>query len=60
MMANLVKHICVYCKSVQYIPTRLRNLISKMYCYVCGKSIEETEAEIPKYLSGKNKETDDV
>ena len=57
-MAKLVEHICVYCKSVQYIPTRLRNLISKMYCYVCGKSIEETEAEIPQYLSGKNKEID--
>jgi hypothetical protein len=48
-MAKLVEHICVYCKSVQYIPTRLRNLIDKMYCYVCGKRIEE---RIPKYLGG--------
>ena len=55
-MTNLVKHICVYCKSVQYIPTRLRNLIDKMYCYVCGKSIE---AEIPKYLSGKKETNND-
>ena len=57
-MTNLVKHICVYCKSVQYIPTRLLNLIDKMYCYVCGKSIDKTEAEIPKYLSGKDKKND--
>jgi len=55
-MANLVKHICVYCKSVQYIPTRLRNLIDKMYCYVCGQRIEE---RIPKYLSGKKENDDD-
>ena len=54
-MTKLVEHICVYCKSVQYIPTRLRNLIDKMYCYVCGKRIEE---RIPKYLGGK-KENDD-
>mgnify|MGYP003135179149 FL=1 len=55
-MADLVKHICVYCKSVQYIPTRLRNLISKMYCYVCGKRIEE---RIPKYLGGKKENSND-
>ena len=39
-MTNLVKHICLYCKTVQYIPTKLRKVIHKMYCYVCGKEID--------------------
>ena len=40
---TLIKHLCIHCKTVQYIPTKLRKLVSRMYCYVCGKKIEERE-----------------
>jgi len=42
-MTSLVKHICVYCKTVQYIPTRLRKLVQRMYCYVCKKEIDNAD-----------------
>jgi len=42
----LIKHLCSHCKTVQYIPTKLRKLVSRMYCYVCGKKIEERESNM--------------
>ena len=50
MVANLVKHICVYCKSVRYIPIKLRDMAYKMLCRVCGRDILKDDA--PKYLGG--------
>ena len=37
---TMIKHICVKCETVQYIPIRLLSAIVKMYCYVCGKKID--------------------
>lgn len=40
-MKTLVKHLCVYCKSVQYIPATLEKVAHKMLCYVCGNAISK-------------------
>ena len=55
----MIKHICKHCLNSQYISDKLRQLASRMYCYVCGNSIEKLnktkDAETPKYLTGKDK-----
>ena len=54
-----IKHICKHCLNTQYISDKLRQLASRMYCYVCGNAIEklnDKDAKTPKYLSGKDKQ----
>ena len=46
---TLIKHLGIHCKTVQYIPTKLRKLVSRMYCYVCGNRIEEREEQSPHH-----------
>lgn len=51
----MIKHICKHYLNTQYIPDKLRQLASRMYCYVCGNIIEKMnkkDAETPKYLGG--------
>ena len=37
---TIIKHSCLHCKTVQYIPIKLRKLVCRMYCFVCGNKIE--------------------
>ena len=55
----MIKHICKHCLNTQYISDKLRQLASRMYCYVCGNVIDkmnDKDAKTPQYLSGKDKD----
>ena len=54
----MIKHMCKHCLNTQYISDKVKQLASRMYCYVCGNVIEklnDKDAKTPKYLSGKDK-----